>query len=512
MVKGKMADKEYWITMMIVFLGFLVFYQYIFDVKIDLNGDNASYYILGKALNAGEGFVNINSIFKTPNNHFPPGYPFIICLIMFISSSFIAIKLVNGLFLLGSLFLSYTLVLRFSQSKVVAWMTLAFLITNSHLLRYGTIMMSELSFLFFTLLSLTLFLRTYDPNNRNLLNYILAFLCMMVAFYIRTLGIALLAAFLFMMIKEFRIKWKIIIGYLAGFILLFLPWQIRGQHLGGNSYLHQLVMVNPYRPEEGLADIGDFLSRILKNSERYITREIPDLIFPFKDIVYTNAIEAWEWIPGIILVILIVVGIWKLPKFRWLAIILFASTFFILLLWPDVWVGIRFVLPLIPFLIMTMLVGIQFILSVVSSFVNFKKTIPVWPFILILLFNFSEIKNLRAKALVGYEPKWENYFNLAKSFKKEGASHLVVSCRKPYLFYLFSETYTTGYKYTQDANDLIADLKERKVDYVILDQLGYSSTFRYLYPAIQNSPKNFEVIAKLENPDTYLLKFIPSPE
>jgi len=50
-------------------------YTYIFDKKLDLNGDNANYYMLGKALASGEGYVNTNSIQKTPNNHFPPGYP-----------------------------------------------------------------------------------------------------------------------------------------------------------------------------------------------------------------------------------------------------------------------------------------------------------------------------------------------------------------------------------------------------------------------------------------------------
>ena len=510
-MEQKLTEKrQTWITFILIILCFLFIYQYIFDAKIDLNGDNASYYILGKALNMGEGYVSINSIYKTPNNHFPPGYPAIISLIIIVSSSFFAIKLVNGLFLLGSLIMSYSLIEKFSQSKIIAWLTVAFLLTNSHLLRYGTIMMSEIPFLFFTLLSITLFLKTYDTEGESdKFNYLFAFLCMMTAFYIRTLGIALFAAYIFMMLKDYKSKWKIVLGYITGFILLFLPWQIRGQQLGGNAYLKQLGMVNPYRPENGMADIGDFFFRFYKNVERYITRELPDVIFPFKKIVYTEDIQTWEWVPGLILVVLIFIGIWKLQKFRWLAIILFASTFFILFLWPDVWVGIRFVLPLLPFLIMAMLVGLKWFISLLENFLNIKNSIPIWPVVLILLFNISEIKGLRLKASVGYEPKWENYFNLAKSFKKEGASDLVVSCRKPYLFYLFSETYTTGYKYTQDSEDLIADLKERQVDYVILDQLGYSSTFRYLYPAIQNYPENFQVIAKLENPDTYLLKFVP---
>lgn len=504
------SRQEKWYTIIIITITFLILYAYVFDPKIDLNGDNASYYILGKAIHSGEGFVNINSINKTPNNHFPPGYPVLISLIMFFSKSFIAIKLVNGILLLGSLFLSFSLILKFSQSRTIAWISLIFLLTNTHLLRYGTIMMSEIPFLFFTLLSLTIFLKTYEAESENeLLNYSLAFVCLMVAFYLRTLGIALLAAFLFMMLKDFRNKWKYMLGYIAGFILLFLPWYIRGRSLGGNSYLQQLMMVNPYRPENGQAGLTDFINRIIENLERYITREIPDVIFPFKSIIYTQPIESWEWIPGLILLGLILLGIWKLPRFRWLAIIYFASTFFILLLWPDVWVGVRFVLPLIPLLIMVMLNGVSWLLHKISQGFSFKKAIPLWPSLFILLFGISELQLLHLKSITDYEPKWNNYFNLAKSFKREGVGDVVVSCRKPFLFSLFSETYTTNYKYTNDYDDLIEDLRERKVNYVILDQLGYSSTYRYLYPAIQNRPEHFELIAKLENPDTYLLKFVP---
>ena len=145
----------------------------------------------------------------------------------------------------------------------------------------------------------------------------------------------------------------------------------------------------------------------------------------------------------------------------------------------------------------------------ISLFLDLKKSIPLWPVLLILYFNISEIELIRLKARTDYASKWNSYFNLAKSFKRDGIKDVVVSRRKPSLFYLFSETYTTNYKYTPDDLELIDDLRERRADYVVLDQLGYSSTYRYLYPAIQNNPSNFQLIAQTEKPETYLLKFIP---
>ena len=44
---------------------------------------------------------------------------------------------------------------------------------------------------------------------------------------------------------------------------------------------------------------------------------------------------------------------------------------------------------------------------------------------------------------------------------------------------------------------------------MVLDHLGYSSTARYLYPAIQKFSAKFKVIRHIKDPDTYLFKFEP---
>src|SRR5210317_2178748 len=119
---------ENFIYMIIITILFLGVYGYIFDKKLDLNGDNAYYYVLGKALSQGEGYVNIASINKAPNNHYPPGYPFIISLFMHLSDTPIFLKLINGIFLLLSLYLFYYLFKFFSRSSKIAFVTVFFLL------------------------------------------------------------------------------------------------------------------------------------------------------------------------------------------------------------------------------------------------------------------------------------------------------------------------------------------------------------------------------------------------
>ena len=43
-----------------------------------------------------------------------------------------------------------------------------------------------------------------------------------------------------------------------------------------------------------------------------------------------------------------------------------------------------------------------------------------------------------------------------------------------------------------------------------VDQLGFSSTPRFLVPAIQQYPERFEIAWQQPNPDTFVLRFLPA--
>ena len=499
---------EHIIYLVIITVLFLSVYGYIFDKKIDFNGDNAYYYILGKALSQGEGYVNIADINKTPNNHYPPGYPFILSVFMYISDSVVFLKTINGIFLLASLFMFYYLFSHFSTSPKIAFITVFFLLLNSHFLLYSTILMSELSFILFSFLCLILILRTdFEKNLFKNPGMYLILATIISAYYIRSTGLALFGGLLlYLIIKKY---WRAAIFIFTGFIVFAVPWIIRGQKLGGSSYIKPLVMINPYRAELGNAELTDYINRFFSNMSRYITREIPSGSLPFIQVNYLEDIHIQEWMIGLFILILIIFGLYKLGLKGMIIFTYLAATFGILLFWPEVWVGVRFVLPVIPLLLFAGILGFYYFVQ----FLLFKIGIHMKFNVLILLITglafFASIKNLHFKAKNDYPPAWQNYFNIAKWFKNEGLEDVVVICRKPMLFYLRSGTYTSNYAYANDTEALIEDLKRRKADYVVLDNLGYRQTYEYLLPAINSNKDKFQVVLKLENPDTYLLKFNP---
>ena len=54
---------------------------------------------------------------------------------------------------------------------------------------------------------------------------------------------------------------------------------------------------------------------------------------------------------------------------------------------------------------------------------------------------------------------------------------------------------------------MLADLRRRGADFVVVDQLPFPSTARYLVPAIRKFPDRFRVVWHGKNPDTYVLDF-----
>ena len=239
------------IILLVATIAFVAVYSQIFDKKLDQNGDNANYYILGKALAGGDGFVNINNIHKTPNNHFPPGYPVIIsAVIKVFGDSARYTKVANGLFLYLTLIALYLLIKKISNKTSTAVIVLILVMMNSHLLRYSAIMMTEIPFLFFSTLTILSFtkIKYKRPAWQDRYLYVVIAL-LSISLHIRTSGVALILGIILFL--AFRRHWKHAIIIALGVVLLALPWQIRNNKIGGSSYVKQLKMVNPYRPELG---------------------------------------------------------------------------------------------------------------------------------------------------------------------------------------------------------------------------------------------------------------------
>ena len=122
--------RTHWIYSGLLLLIFFVAYQFIFDSKLDLGGDNGGYYILGKALSTGHGYTNIHHVGDPSHNHFPPGYPALLAVFMFISDSVIFLKIMNGLLLAGSSMLLYRIFFKVTENIQLSFVASALMLLN----------------------------------------------------------------------------------------------------------------------------------------------------------------------------------------------------------------------------------------------------------------------------------------------------------------------------------------------------------------------------------------------
>ncbi len=173
-------------------------------------------------------------------------------------------------------------------------------------------------------------------------------------------------------------------------------------------------------------------------------------------------------------------------------------------------------IPLIPFLLFLLIYGTtQLFLQLIQYVFTLKHKHAFYIFLSIVSFFYGfkiyqqPLDQLHSNSKAEYPNNFKNYFEIAEWVNMNTPDTSVTCCRKGQLFYLHSEKKVSNFKNTLDIEEQIDFLKKNGTDYVVLEQLGYSSTNRYLYPAVQRYPNKFKVIKHIKNPDTYLLKFSP---
>ncbi len=498
--------------LIIIGIVFLSTYQQIFDEKVDFSGDNAHYFILGKSLASGNGYSDIHTLDKKPHAHFPPGYPIIIAGVMDLlySKDTNLVKATNGFLF----FLSIILVF-FISRKIVGNIHFSFAISliylfNYHLLRYSTIMLSEISFQFLACVVILLILNMdFEKSPHKNWQFILGVLVLSFAYYVRTIGITIVGAFCLYLL--WNRKWYYLGATIVLFVLCQVPWILRNNSLAiSGNYISNLAYINPYRTELGYIGFGDWMTRIWENITRYFSREIPNGTFPLYKINYQDPVAAREWIMGIITIPLIIYGWFRLPKYKSLILFLAGCSFGILLNWPQSFYGPRFMFQLIPFFII--LTGLA-LWDISTRLVNKKVYHQYLPlaFLLLIIPMYPMVTSLKVAAKGVFQKGFSDYEEMAKWSKTGIPANSVVACRKPQIFHLHSDQYVSEYSRTDDFISLIDGLKNNSVNYVVVDMMGFSSTGLYLVPAIQKQSYKFKRIHEIgtTEPKTTLFEFRP---
>ena len=488
-----------------------------FNPKADLNGDNFCYYIYASSMATGHGYSDLSTPEAKPTSNFPPGYPLLMTPLRVVTDSIVAQKWLNELFVLGGILLIFFTLLQLGLRWDISLVAAAAGLFSPRLWHFSTMMMSEASFFFtsaFVFYALARYLSDEKKDERWWVDVKNPWLWGMIIalvwnYHIRTQGLALVAGVGLLLLAQRR--WVGLGTTVVGFVIGCLPYIIRNKVLGlnGNRYLDTIMLSNPWQPDAGTLTFTEIVQRFFETLKMLIFNAIPNTIFPYLDVNCDQPeFSVGIYITGALVLAVIVIGYWSMGKLRWGMLGYLAATLGLISIFstPS---GNRYITSILPLLAAGLMCGIWQIAEWVMS-KHTKWLFTGCALILCLLFIPSKdgIKSEIAQSKQKYPVQYVQFFSMAKQMKKIAPKGSVVCSRKPQMFWMDSQLPGVNYKYTKDAKELILDLVEKKVDFVLLDNLGYSSTYLYLYPAIQQYPQFFQqAVLRYDNTHQYMIVF-----
>jgi len=484
-----MNKKIVYPMLLIASIFFVWCYTYCFDEKLNINGDNCTYIMLARNLSKGLGYSTITQQGIEPTSVFPPGYPFFLSLFIRCGlDTLVFFKAVNGFLLfLSLLLLSYVVGKSIKQGYLV-FSVFILCMMSPRLQEFASMAMSEMLFCFCCMLTLFSLYKYAEKEKERKdggkyhlsLWFFVAIISSVYAFHTRTIGLAILPSVIVFFL--FRREWKTSIIATIVMGLLLSPWQIRNRLYGFSSrYLQETMYVNPWRPEEGTIDsFSGILRKVMDCLDEVFVKGFKSVLFPFISVEDGEQSGLLAILFSLILLAVILYGMWNFKKVRWFMIAFLLGNLGILSLWHS-GNGTRYLTPLIPLLYFSFYAGLYFIVLKVSKN-RIREHSPFMLLTLLLIFvMFPPLEQRHKEAHYPLNPAYKNYYTIAKEMNRRLPKGTVVCCRKPELFsYYAPKLIACKYVFDVDTEKVLEGLRKSNVEYVILEQLGYSSTIRYL--------------------------------
>ncbi len=474
---------------------------YCFSTTLNVTGDNVDFMHLGTSIAEGKGMAG--------HTKYPFGYPLLLAIVQILfNKSILAQKILSLLLYTFSAVFMFLIFKRYIGEKWAFFVTFLS-ICNPIIIELSHQVMSDIPYLFFSLLAIYLFIRFKDEplNSWQLYGAIIA---AGAVYYVRGNGFVLIGAvILYYVIKK---DWKRGLVVTGCFIVLMLPGILRGMMIakatGSTGYLGMVLFKNVYHPEWGYLDIPGFFDRIMSNLEVYLLIEVSNGVLPyyFNTAVIKGAILSYYY--GIIIVGISLSGlVWAIKDRQY--ILSFYAIFFlvVLLIWPAFGRGERHIMPIIPIFIYFSAYFFYKLYKIALRKINIRL---VYGFLwivafLLLLISLNNI-NTFGKRMKDYTPEWKNYFLAAEWARDNTPKESIFADRKGGLFNIVSLRECTGFAFSSDRKEVVNSLYDNNADFVVVPSIGYGQISGYLVPAIQEYMDRFKTVFYLDNPQTFIFQ------
>lgn len=461
-------------------LGFMVS---VFNPAAHSGGDTAGYVTLAHSLLTQGTYSDLWQPGQPPHTKYPPVFPALLAIAITLGAqSWAALKVVPALFTTLSILLVYVWVRERRGPAFGAAVALLTAASNA-VLWSSHWELSEPPFMALTFLSLWAYERASGPpgtgppvaSDPSTSWLALGAAAAGLAYFTRQAGLPLVVAAAAWLLLHRRLRAAA--GLVAGVGGPALLWSKRGGQ--GAQYVSEFWMIDPYQPELGRVGLGELVSRVLENAISYVTLHVPTGLTGLRGPVAA--------LIGLALFGLAVWGWARRLRPRPGVTELFVPMYLgLILLWPQVWSGDRFALPLLPLLL--------FYAGEVVLHVTASMAVPMRRLALGLAIALVALPTLgswrremrvasactavvRAEgAFACWGPRTGEFVQAAVwsgSHLPEGA---IVLSRKPRIFYVESGLASATFPFTTDGARFLAFADSVGARYVVMDYLDNAAT------------------------------------
>lgn len=482
-------------------------------------GDNGAYLALARSLLDGAGYREAWDPLRAPHAQYPPVFPLMLAGAMGLRiDTEPGLKLVVAASSVAAVALSYLWARRVATPGV-ALAAGAALAISPGVLELTRWILSDVPFWAFAMLALWAFARRVpaadggaastdaipsgDGGGR--LWLVLAVAGVLLAYLTRSAGLPLaLAAGALLLLRR---RWRDAAA-LAGVMLpAMLAWALYGRATGAPGYLDAFLYVDPYDVTRGTIGLGGLLARIPENGHDYLARRVPELLFGWPAPPFALAL-------GVVFTALAVAG-WAMRLRRpGLAELWVPLHVGLILVWPPVWSGERFVLPVLPPMLVYAASALR--RAALRFGVRRRFLLPVAAAVALLMAPalVSEVRfgtSCTAAWLEGGSrfdcllPVWKGYFGLAEAMRGRLPGDAVVVARKPTLLHSTAGYPSSIYPLTDRRDSIFALADSVGAEWVLVDEIPDLSP-RYLHPLLFTYRDDFCLVTDLPTEGAFLLR------
>ena len=478
-----------------------------FDPTPHTGGDNAGYLTLARSLLGGE-YRDVWDPAEPLHTKYPPAFPAILALAMLVGvQPWVGFKVIVVAFSALAVTCTFLWIRgRHRPALALGVTAIVALSPGVHLQNHWVL--SDVPFWALTMLALWALERLPARTGTRL---ILATVALLLAYFTRSAGLPLvLAAFAWLALTR---RWTQLSIVAAALLPPAFIWWLRARSAGGVDYVGELWLRNPYDPSLGTIGVSDLFGRMGANLLAYVQVHVPVALFG-----QPNAI-------GVVLTIALVLCAlygWarrlRRPGVAELLLPLYVGLIFI---WPAVWAGDRFILPVLPLLLYYGGDGLVRVARRLHPRAAFGAGAAATALILLL-----QLPTLGLAAQLGGEcrrvravggdyaclpEQWQDYFALAQRAGTVLPADAAVLTRKPRHFYVASGgIHSTTFPFTDDARAFFAFADSVGARYVTLDAVdGLAS--RYVVPVVMAQSARFCILETTGRTNTALLGILPTP-